>query len=169
MIPILGLPFLGCLILFTVVAIRYRHAAAQPEQMLGLGLGRIAAGYLGVMVAALCIAAWMMWGQLQWGLSSGNYPRERASGYAVELFLFYFISFGSIVIFGLTFLGLQFMAILRCLRLLSALGLGLTAALATALLWWSGEPMAEASVIPFLLAAGFSAAARLPLVNSPRP
>ena len=165
-IPVLGLPFFGSLILLAVLDIRHRRVVPEPARTLGLGRGRIAQGYLGVMAASLCIASWLMWGQLQWGLSSGNYPRESASAYAVELFLFYFISLGTFTLVGLTVLGLPVLALLRRVRLLSALGLGLMAAIVCALLYWRGAPAAEAVLGCLLLAAGFSLAARLPLVRS---
>lgn len=64
-IPILGLPFLGFLILLIVLATRNEGGGETEARMLGLGRKRIAAGYLGAIFVNLLFAMWLMQGQLR--------------------------------------------------------------------------------------------------------
>lgn len=166
-IPVLGLPILGCLILLVVLAIRSRVGLATENRVLGLGRGRLAAGYLGALAAALVVSAWMTRGQLTFGLESGNYAKEAASSYAVGLFLYYFIALAFFVILLLTVVGLPVLAGLRRMRLASTTGAALAAALIATLLalWWHAA-IVESIAIWTLVAVGFSLAARLPPVQS---
>jgi hypothetical protein len=166
-IPLLGLPFLGCLILLVVLAVRGQGGLNTEGRVLGLGRKRIAAGYLGAMLVALIAAMWMMRGQLKWGLDSGNYPREAASAYAVELLLFYFISCGLMILFSLTFLALPALAVLRRLRVASIAGVVVAATLFGSILglWWDG-PILPIALTSGMVALSFSLAARLPRLTS---
>jgi hypothetical protein len=167
-IPVLGLPLLGCVLLLVVVAIRGSRMAAGHERFLGLGRARIATGYLGALAGTLIVAIWFMQSQLRWGLHSGNYPKDATAVYATELLLFYFISLGVAVVVLTTVLGLPLLAGLRLLRLASVAGLGLVSiTVAGFVSWLSHGPLLGLAGICALVAIGFALGARLPSLRSP--
>jgi hypothetical protein len=167
-IPVLGVPLLGFLLLLVVEVIRGSRIAIADERVLGIGRVRIATGYLGALAATLIVAAWFMQGQLRWGLQSGNYPKDAAAAYATELLLFYFISLGVAVIVLTTVLGLPLLAGLRRVRLASVAGLGLvTTILAGCISWLADGPILEPAGVCALVAIGFGLGAGLPSLKSP--
>jgi hypothetical protein len=145
----LGIPFLVCVVVLLFLALSDRRGVSQ-ERLLGLGRGRIAAGYLGALCMLVLVSLW----------DTRNDPRRVFT-------ILYVIVFGPVVIVLLTLIGLPMIALLRRLRFASVLGVSATGAIVTMLLGTMFEPVyALSAAYGFLIAAGFSIAARLPLLMS---
>lgn len=145
----LGIPFIIGVLVLVVLALTDRRRAGE-ERLLGLGHGRIAAGYLGALGVLLLISVW--------DTRNTQYP---------AVALLYVAAFGLILILLFTVLGLPLIALLRMFRFASVLGVTITGAvIAIPIGQIIGASLVQSVADGFLLAGGFSLAARLPLVRS---
>lgn len=166
-IPLFGPLFLGCLVLLVVLAARRQRGIGSRDLLLGVGRRRIARGYLASIAVAVAIAVWMTQGQLRWGLEFGSYRKEAAFEYAVELFLFYLVTFGVLVVFVLTVVGLPLLALLRRLNFNSIVGvIFLSLVVSAGISWLLDASIIEVAAVCIVVAVGFACGAKLPLCRS---
>jgi hypothetical protein len=151
--PILfGIPFAVCLTVLLVFVLRERRRSEHAERVLGLGRGRLAAGYFGALCVLLawCIVASLLDGE----------PQVAA---------LYFIVFGLLLIVMLTVIVLPIFALLRKFGWLSLLGIvcvGIVLSVTLGILF--GGVVVPSALVGGTMSAAFSVAARLPLVRSGR-
>lgn len=149
----LWIPIAFCLTVLPVLVVTDRGHWRQYKGV-GMGRGRIAAGYLGI----ICMVSVICW----W------HSRDfTGKGATIGWTLLNTAVFGPLVLILFTLLGLPVLALLRKLRFASVIGVSLSAAaIAELLALMLTEALWIFLIYGVLVGVGFSVAARLPLMRN---
>jgi hypothetical protein len=173
--PVLIWPIVAFLV---YLAVSGRRRSVTSRSTVGLGRGRLALGYLAVLLVCLAYAYWDTIDLSNWKVARGHVTQLEANQYFWNWYINGFSLAALFCLFVLTALGLPTLAVLRRLRLTSVVGVCIGSQIIAFLLalfpllfpWCSvhatqcvANYYTELALWAFAMALAFAVAARLPL------
>lgn len=167
-LPVLGPIVLIGIAILIVAAISGRRRQISERSFLGLGRTRIASGYLGSLVAVVPVAFLMARDDACFQVANHYITAEAAARYQPKWTLEFYFMTATFTIVLITIIGLPTLALLRKIKMASAVGItGACLVIVTILSFWLNSISAQDIGVIAAVTACFALAARLPWIQSP--